>query len=146
MVGAGLGYSIRGEKLYLPPIRTMRDLYFYRRQVRAALRQFRGALSLLRPGAASFVSGRYCVTDGCDPVFFSSRAAAMAWADSLSDDQWAQQCKIHVIDGSAPSGCGLIREMETGSPTWYRFDDRVGEWVLNLSDPDVADWCCRMDE
>ncbi len=124
----------------------MRDLYFYRRQVRAALRQFRGALSLLRPGAASFVSGRYCVTDGCDPVFFSSRAAAMAWADSLSDDQWAQQCKIHVIDGSAPSGCGLIREMETGSPTWYRFDDRVGEWVLNLSDPDVADWCCRMDE
>jgi hypothetical protein len=146
VVGAGLGYSIRGAKLYLPPIRTMRDLYFYRRQVRAALRQFRGALSLLRPGAASFVSGRYCVTDGCDPVFFSSRAAAMAWADSLSDDQWAQQCKIHVIDGSAPSGCGLIREMETGSPTWYRFDDRVGEWVLNLSDPDVADWCCRMDE
>jgi hypothetical protein len=124
----------------------MRNLYFYRRQVRVALRQFRGALSLLRPGAASFVSGRYCVTDGCDPVFFSSRSAAMAWADSLSDDQWAQQCKIHVIDGSAPSGCGLIREMETGSPTWYRFDDRVGEWVLNLSDPDVADWCCRMDE
>ena len=124
----------------------MRDFYFYQRQIRAALRQLRGALALLRPSAASFVVGRYCVTDGCDPVYFESLAAAMAWAESLSSDPQSAQCPIHVIDGSAPSGCGLIRTMETGSPTWYRFDDRAGEWVLYLSDPDVADWCCRMDE
>ena len=121
-------------------------LYFYSRQLRASLRQLRGALALLRPGAASFSRGRYCVTDGCDPVYFESRAAAMAWADNLSEGDWGYQSPIHVIDGSVGPNLGLIREMETGSPTWYRFDDRAGEWILNLSNPDVADYCCRMDE
>jgi hypothetical protein len=123
-----------------------RDLYFYKRQVRAALRQVKGALALLRPSAASFTCGRYCVTDGCDPVFFSSLAVAKAWAEHLSSDPKWSQCPIHIIDQSYGEAMGLIRTMETGSPTWYRFDDRTGEWVLNLSDPDVADWCCRMDE
>jgi len=118
-------------------------LYFYPRQLRAALRQLRAALALLRPGAASFSRGRYCVTDGCDPVYFESKAAAMAWADELSDGDWGHQCKVHVIDESVGKNLGLIRELETGSPTWYRWDDKFGEWVLNLSDPDVADYCLR---
>jgi hypothetical protein len=120
--------------------------YFYPRQFRAALRQFRAALALLRPGAATFGKGRYFVTDGIDPVFFESRAAALAWADSLSDEEWSLQCKIQVVDTHSPGETGLIRQMETVSPTWYRWDDKFGEWVFNLSDPDVADYCSRMAE
>lgn len=123
-----------------------RDLHFYPRQLRAALRQLRGALALLRPGAASFTAGRYCVTDGFDPVYFESRSAAMAWADDHSESDWGRQSPIHVVDGSFGPDLGLIRELETGSPTWYRWNGRSGEWVMNLSDPDVADYCCRMDE
>jgi hypothetical protein len=111
--------------------------YFYPRQIRAAARQIRAALALLvKP--ASFDHGRYCVTDGCDAVHFDSLDAAMAWADWLSAQSDSKQCKIHVIDTTAPKLCGMIREIETGSPTWYRID-HLGEWVLNLSDPEVAD-------
>ena len=111
--------------------------YFYARQIRAAARQIRAALALLAK-PASMIDGRYCVTDGCDPVYFDSKAAAMAWADWLSSQPDSAQCEIHVLDTEAPEGCGLIRELETGSPTWYRMNDR-GDWVLNFSDPDVAD-------
>jgi hypothetical protein len=69
----------------------------------------------------------------------------MAWADDHSESDWGQQFPIHVVDGSLGPNLGLIRELETGSPTWYRWDGKAGEWVLNLSDPDVADYCCRMD-
>jgi hypothetical protein len=111
--------------------------YFYPRQIRAAMRQIRAAVALLAK-PASFTEGRYCVTDGCDPVYFGSLAAAMAWADWLSADPHSAQCEIDVIDTSYGDQTGRIRQLETGSPTWYRLNSRA-EWELNLSDPDVAD-------
>ena len=113
------------------------SFYFYPRQIRAAARQLRAALALLvKP--ASFTEGRYCVTDGCDPVYFDSLAAAMAWADWLSAQPDSAQCEIDVLDTTKGEQTGRIRQLETGSPTWYRLNSRA-EWELNLSDPDVAD-------
>lgn len=112
--------------------------YFYPRQIRAAARQIRAALALLAK-PASFTHGRYCVTDGCDPVYFESLSAAMAWADWLSAQPDSAQCEIDVIDQEYLKGrSGRIRQLETGSPTWYRMNNR-GDWELNLSDPEVAD-------
>lgn len=111
--------------------------YFYARQIRAAARAMRSAVALLAK-PASFDTGRYCVTDGLDPVHFSSRSAAMAWADWLSDQPESRQCEIHVIDTDNPEWTGRIRGIETSSPTWYRMNDR-GDWQINLSDPEVAD-------
>ncbi len=103
------------------------------RGLRAAARCLRAAIALaIDPPTQA--GGRFTVCDGLDPLHFRTRSAALAYGEWMSELPDSHHCEITVMDGE-----GRIRTMETSSPTWYKWDGQSGNWVLNLSNPDVAD-------